>query len=118
MGLGQRPRPVRRVRQVVEGAEHHHRVDVVVREREVTGVALVRGDAAGTGALDVARDEVHELDLVAVALEPLGMHADGTTDVEDPRVGREGATEDQLGPEELDPTFAGLQAGVDSSLAS
>ena len=108
MGLGQRPRPMRRIRQVIERSEHQHRVEAVVLMRKIAGVALLGREPSGTGALDVSRHEVHDLDPMAVALEPLGVDAIGAADIEDLRGGSERATQDLLGPKELDPAFSGF----------
>ena len=110
MGLGERPRPMRRVRQVVERSEQKHRIEASVGVREVASVALVRREASGTGEIDVARDEVHDLDPMAVAFEPLGVGAVGAADIEDPRAGPERSPEDLLRAKKLDPAFRGVQA--------
>ena len=88
--LGQGAATVARLGQVVERPEHEHDVDARVGERQLAGVAHHGGGEGrgpggrrGAGLLDVQRDRVEQVHVVALTGQRQGVGARRAADVED-----------------------------------
>ena len=72
--------------EMVERAEDEHYVRAGVGQLKVAGISDGGGEAGRAEPpvcqVDVARAEIHEMDVVAVIEQPLGMHAGTAADVD------------------------------------